>query len=474
MRRFLGFIGLFVAFAGFFGTAVALQTGILDELQKRPQRYRDSLYLPSSDYVKLITLGYDHFAADYLWLRSIQTFGATFADTEHLPLMSSYFDVITDLDPKFIEAYSFGNMVVGEEGGDHEKGLALLDKGIEHNPDKYRLGFEGAFFAFWTMNDPERAKGYVAHAIKAPDCPEFVRAWEGYFDLKMGRYIAAYENYLREFMIFANQNNPQMMNIRLATLRRAIDEWYEASLRRIATEFYDTHGRAPTLAELEQTGALKNEEWPNWEALSDFLDQAVMQNQKFPEDEEEVKRIADIFLKTGWERMPNNPASVNRHFPGYLVWNGLTPYFEDMQTTRSLANPVIPIPAARRDRDDDENKILGVEENDQDQERDRAAPGGDSQEKRGNPLFVMSELEAASLLAQDFRRLSKVIQNYRDANEGQCPPNLEALPPNTHFLNTRVPEPWGGYFYIDQRDCRVKASSFSQPVEDLVSEAPPI
>lgn len=450
MRRLLGFLGLLAGFLGFSGAAVYLQSGILNELSKRPVIFRDSLYLPSSQYVKLISLGYDHFASDFLWLRSIQTFGATFANKEHLPLMKSYFDVITDLDPHFIEAYSFGNMAVGEEGGAFESGLQLLDKGIAHNPHDYKLAYEGAFFAFWTMNDAERAKGYVAKAVQAPNCPEFVRGWSAFFDLRLGRYVAAYENYAREYMEFVNTGNEPLSNIRRATLRRAINAWYTAGLREKGAEFWETNGRSPTVKELEEIGAFRDVEWPNWVSLREYLDSVIMQNGRFPETEQERQDLVRFFIKKGWERMPDNPASENRHFPGYMFWHGMEPYVTLDEGSETTATPtLLPGPSG---------------------------PPAASPEKirRENFLFAISELDAAHRLTLEFKRIQPAIEFYRQQNDGRCPSSVSEVPAR-HHLNEALLEPWGGEFIIDPKDCQIRASSFlPHRLEDLIAESPPI
>lgn len=446
MKRLAGFLGLLSGFIFFAGTAIYLQTGILDQLRREPNRFHDSLYLPSSQYVKLITVGYDQFAADFLWLRAIQTFGATYANKESLGQLNSYFDVITDLDPRFIEAYSFGNMVLGEEAHEYKKALALLDKGIENNPGQYRLPFEGSFFAFWTMNDAPKAKAYAELAMQSPDCPEFVRGWIVYFDLKMGRYIAAYENYLRQYVKYTNEGNNQLSEIRLATLRRAIDEWYVRGLRDKATEYWEKNHKTPTVAELEKEGAFRDEEWPNWMGLRDYIDQINLSGAKFPDSEQDLEALPKRFLVKGWTRMPRNPATDNPHFPGYLVWPGVEPYYktaDDVTTaTAPLANaPPDNEPAAKKQRLE-------------------------------NQLFVISEIRAALQLKQEFRRMDNAIAKYRDEHNGECPPNLEALP--GHHLNRDLLEPWGGKFYLYPLDCKVKTSTFANRFDEFIAAGPPI
>ena len=43
--------------------------------------------------------------------------------------------VITELDPRYIDAYWLGSLILILEGEDLDAGLRLLSKGAEHNPD---------------------------------------------------------------------------------------------------------------------------------------------------------------------------------------------------------------------------------------------------------------------------------------------------------------------------------------------------
>jgi len=431
VRRPFALAAFLVGFVLLFGTAVALQHGLLERLSRRPQRFHDTLYLPSSDYVKLVTLGYDHFAADFLWLRAIQVFGATLATADYVDQLHRYFEVITDLDPHFMAAYSFGNLVIGEEAGDHKRGLAILDKGIGHNPGKYRLPFEAAFFAFWAMNDAALARRYAEIARACPDAPVFLSTWAGYFDLKMGRFILAFEQYLRQYMVSFQEGNQQLIDIRWRQLRRSIDEWYQTELRQKGSEFYRREGRAPAIAELEAEGAFRQIQWPDWPALRARLEQFLLAGQPFPADETEARRLAQSFLRTGWEQMPDNPASDHPLFRNYLFWAGQAPTVQQ----EVAVSPTRPI-----------SEVRAVE----------------------NILFCMSELRTAEIVVRSIQAVQELIGQYKISHDGRCPPDLASLPGQGL---TNFPEPWGGEWIYDPQKCEVSSSTYPNLV-DLYHLAP--
>lgn len=416
MNQPLRTLALGVLLVASFGTAIAMQHRLARRLRAEPEVYRDSLYVPSARHARLVTFGYDQFAADYLWLRAIQTFGATFADRENVAQLDRYFDVISDLDPRFEKVYSFGNMVIGEEAGDHERGLELLDKGMIANPRRYRLPFEAAFFAYWTMNDPARAKYYVRMATKAPDCPVYVSSWMGYFETKMGRYEAALERYFQDFVQFHQSGDLNLARLRRLSLRRALDQWYTRVLRDKAIEYHAIHGEYPVpLSRIAEAGMLRDAEMPDWPTLRAILD--MVEENGLPPDVP-MERLGDLVrrsMRKGWDVIPPDPASDNPHFTGYLCWPGKEPFAE----------------------------VHGRMEE--------------------NELFVLSELRIADVLKHQtgFVRVAVAQANAAPGEQGvlgpfapgesPCGPEARGLLEQAFPQNMK--EPWGGEWVLDEQQC---------------------
>lgn len=400
LSALLPFFGFLVVFTG----AMGLQDRIIERQQAEPERYYDLLYLPSSKYVQLAAVGYDHFLADFFFLRAIQTFGASYASPVNLSQLWSYFNTVTDLDPHFLTAYSFGNLVLGEEAGDTERGLQILNKGVENNPQTYRLAFEAAFFSLWTMNDPELAREYIQKAEQAPDAPEFVSRWEGFIDEQMGRYHAAFQRFLREYIKALNSNEPTLINVNDRRLRAAVDEWYKAELLEKAKAFHEQHGYYPSVEELEEEGAFLDVEWPVWEPLIQFIDESYAQGRELEESEEAVAELANRFTRTGWLKMPENP-STHPVFRGYIIWPGQKPTHPD-----------------------------GSE----------------------NIRFLGSELNVALAVRHWLGNAAVRIESYRELNDGECPPDLETA---SRTL-VEMQEPWGGEWIFDREMCRIYSSTY--------------
>ena len=79
-----------------------------------PTEFR-SYYIPSSAYLKVASLGQRNFWADLIFIWSIQYFDRYVESVRDTYLFHTY-DVITDLDPRFHEAYVFGNLFLSLDG----------------------------------------------------------------------------------------------------------------------------------------------------------------------------------------------------------------------------------------------------------------------------------------------------------------------------------------------------------------------
>lgn len=409
MRRLFGIVLPFLGFLAFFGAGIYFQDVIIRKKADQQEKYYDFLYLPSSRYVQAAAVGYDHFFADFFFLRVIQAFGASYARPVNLGQLWAYFDSITDLDPHFLAAYTFGNLVLGDEHGDPEKAIAILDKGIEKNPGKYRLPFEAAFYALWIRQDPDAARTYVQIAEAAPDAPDFVRRWEGFIDEQMGRYHAAFIQYLTEYIRAVEAGEDTLIEINLSRLRSAIDQWYKAELREKAMAYHEQHGVYPSVSQLNAAGAFLDVEWPDWQALATFLDQAAETGRKIDSSDEAIEALAQRFTHKGWTAMPPNPSS-HPIFRGYVVWPGQEPI-----------------------------TINGTD----------------------NRLFLGSELNIAIAVKEEMVSAASRIRQYQAEHEGECPPDLEAVSPAL----AKLQEPWGGSFVLDRERCVVYPSTYPNLIE---------
>jgi hypothetical protein len=143
----------------------------IDDMRGRFRSVEESLYLSSSSLKKL-SLGYNDLMADIYWLRALQYFGSTKLEEQNPELLYHYFDIITDLDPRFVNAYRYGGTFLAEPPpfglGDVQKGTDLFDKGRKNNPGDYKLPLEEAFIYYFYPKDYERAAELFREASEKP------------------------------------------------------------------------------------------------------------------------------------------------------------------------------------------------------------------------------------------------------------------------------------------------------------------
>lgn len=156
--------------------------------------------LPSSDVLKAVTIGYDHFVADILWLQLIQYIGTSTEMATVLPENYSLIDSITTLDPQFIDAYIFGSYAL-IDNKEFDKAIAILEKGIRHNPKEWYLLYQMGFLYYINKKNKVAAARYLSKAGDvegAPATPKRLAAMLASkaiedLDIKIALWQSAYE-----------------------------------------------------------------------------------------------------------------------------------------------------------------------------------------------------------------------------------------------------------------------------------------
>lgn len=201
------------------------------------------LYVPPGPYLVVTASGFRSVLADSLYLWVIQ-----YASDETLKGQERYlgnvFDAITDLDPRFDDAYVTGAFLVATDGKDTLAALRLLDKGYDRRHN-YMFPYDAGFYAFMYLKDYARAGAYFAKASEHPDCPIYVRR----LALKMVALRSpreAYDLYQQELRDFESRHRPEeiegdkqkwrharFLRVRLAELQTSLEA---AELERLLRE----------------------------------------------------------------------------------------------------------------------------------------------------------------------------------------------------------------------------------------------
>lgn len=128
------------------------------------------LFLPTGDYLEAVSLGHQNLIADALYLWSIQYYGHHRSAVGRQHLWRIY-DVITDLDPRYEDAYLTGALVMAQDMADPELAIRLLEKGFEQNPEEWIYPLEAGYYAWMNLGDFALAADHFLRAEALPGSP---------------------------------------------------------------------------------------------------------------------------------------------------------------------------------------------------------------------------------------------------------------------------------------------------------------
>jgi hypothetical protein len=220
----------------------------------------------SGALLRYLTLRYDLVAADFLWLRSIQSFGGRGMTNRDWEPIYNLFDAITELDPYFEAAYTFGNLVIGDEGRRQEEGLRLLHKGTFNIFRRYRSPFEGLYVSHWSMRDPQRAAWYGRLAKKRLDAPDWLPRIVAFVEIESGQYYIGYDRFLRSLLEAIDQDAKVLEDIALNKTAETIMLWNASVLMPAVKRYVERTGQAPSsdLRELADDPEVRDAELANF------------------------------------------------------------------------------------------------------------------------------------------------------------------------------------------------------------------
>jgi tetratricopeptide (TPR) repeat protein len=149
--------------------------------QIRPQAtLDDSLYISSPKMVKRASLGFDGMMACIYWTRTVQYFGDRLhtrarSFNELAPLLT----ITTALDPHLFPAYEFGASFLAPPpphgAGQPARAIELMEYGIQHNPDNWRLYYDLGFVYYTELKDYKKAAEVFEQGSKVPNAHPFLK-----------------------------------------------------------------------------------------------------------------------------------------------------------------------------------------------------------------------------------------------------------------------------------------------------------
>lgn len=166
---------------------------VLDHDRNAVARAEQLAYLPKGEYLKLAVLGYRQVVADLIWLQAVQHIGAK-RDTQRGYTWTYHaVDVLTDLDPTFVPPYQATGLFLGVLVGRHEEGLAILSKGMRHNPSMWQLPFLAGYISYYELCNPVSGGEFFRLAAQVPGSPAYLPQLAARMTLESGDPTAALE-----------------------------------------------------------------------------------------------------------------------------------------------------------------------------------------------------------------------------------------------------------------------------------------
>jgi len=174
-------IGAMAALLVLLGTAAGLQM-IRERLVPEPPAELPMLWLHSPALLDRMSLEFDALAADIYWIRAVVYYGSVRRSGEpekNYDLLYPLLDITTTLDPQFLVAYRMGAIFLSEgyPGGPGRPDLAvaLLEKGLNHDPNRWQLLHDIGFVYFWTIHDYKTAAAWFERASEVPGAPVWLK-----------------------------------------------------------------------------------------------------------------------------------------------------------------------------------------------------------------------------------------------------------------------------------------------------------
>jgi len=221
---------------------------------------RDDVLLRSGKLLKVMSLEYAPLLADIYWTRVVQYYGNKHVRKDaNLELLWPLLDITTTLDPNLLVAYRFGAAFLSPRapGGAGRPDLAvqLIQRGIQANPEYWRLYEDLGFVYYFDMKDYQRASEAFLEGSKKPGAYLWMKV--------MAAKIAAEgESYATSLFlwndIYESASDPLVKRNALLHLQLLKVKEDCRQLDALADEYEKRFGRRPSrMSEMVQAGLLR-------------------------------------------------------------------------------------------------------------------------------------------------------------------------------------------------------------------------
>jgi len=241
------------------GTCLALSLTACVVLLRRAGRIRqqaameDVLYVDSPSVVRRASLGYNGLAACIYWTRAVQYFGHRhYIGSDTYNQLAPLLEITTNLDPHLVVAYEYGASFLAPPppngAGQPDRAIRLMEYGVEHNPDDWRLYYDLGFVYYMEVRDYAKAADAFARGSRVPDAHPFMKVLAAQMAEHAGDFATARMLWSATFQ---TSHDPDIRQNAVEHLRALLVDESVSALQAAVTRFGERTGRLPaSMAEL--------------------------------------------------------------------------------------------------------------------------------------------------------------------------------------------------------------------------------
>jgi hypothetical protein len=232
----------------------------IDAQRESLSQERDDVLLRSGKLVKVMSLEYAPLLADIYWTRVVQYYGNKHVRGQaNLELLWPLLDITTTLDPNLLISYRFGAVFLSQAApsgaGRPDLAVQLIQRGIQANPDYWRLYEDLGFVYYFDLKNYQKASEAFLEGSKKPNAQVWMKV--------MAAKIAAEgESFTASVFlwkdIYASTADPSVKKNALLHLQLLKVKEDCKQLDALADEYARRYGKRPArMSEMVQAGLLK-------------------------------------------------------------------------------------------------------------------------------------------------------------------------------------------------------------------------
>lgn len=160
------------------GVLAFVTAGFLNQNHPMPRlklSKQDTALNINKDLLIFLSAGNRRFLTDLLWVQTLIESDLDHYEGEDLnSWMYLRFKTIAVLDPLFYQNYLWGGQYLSIVKDDLRGAVSLMEEGIRHYPDDYRLNYNLGFTYYFELGDYQRGIQYMDKIKNHPKAPPFI------------------------------------------------------------------------------------------------------------------------------------------------------------------------------------------------------------------------------------------------------------------------------------------------------------